>query len=111
MPCACKIARAPSREIPTPYRERWGRQCFAAERFPTALQQVKYIALRVSLNGKFLGVDLRFILLLRKPEYPLDSKGVVDAEGVLLSPALCSDLLGIPSLGWAAQPLIYAYVI
>ena len=56
---------------------------------PDGLTTGKYFALRVTLNGKFLGVDLKYILLFCNAEYHLDSKGVSYAEGVLLSPALC----------------------
>ena len=68
------------------------------------------LALRVKLKGKLLCVYLKFLPLKCNAKYRLYLKGVSYAEGVLLSLALCSDLLGIPSLGSAAQPLNTKYV-
>ncbi len=45
-------------------------------------------ALRVMSKDKYMGVDLKFIMPSRMPKYRLYLKGVVDAEGSLLSPAV-----------------------
>jgi hypothetical protein len=58
----------------------------AASRGPTTAIAA---ALRVTLKGKLLGVDLLYRMFNFNAKYSLYLKGVVDAEGVLLSPAAC----------------------
>ena len=58
----------------------------AASRGPTTRTST---ALRVDIKGKLLCVYLQFHMPSRMAKYTLCLKGVVDAEGVLLSPAAC----------------------
>ena len=58
----------------------------AASRGPTTKTAA---ALRVTLKGKLMGVDLLYRMHFCNAKYTLCLKGVVDAEGVLLSPAAC----------------------
>jgi hypothetical protein len=58
----------------------------AASRGPTTAIAA---ALRVDIKGKLLCVYLLYRILFCNAKYSLYLKGVVDAEGVLLSPAAC----------------------